>query len=358
MAIDVNTGKERLFFTTNSALLSVLAWMPDGSGVLLLSQEIAPNAPKQIIFVSHPEGKLRPVTRDTNSYDDLSLAADGHTLATVLSESHAALDVAAGDGASPRQLLSSPGGMVVNWTPSGQLLIDQDVRISLLNPDSGARTALTPDGQLSIQPAACPDGRYVVLSKFEEARRALNVWRIDANGANPKQLSSGKNDEYSKCSSDGAVFFSDIASGGRLNRVPMDGGNSAKISDLIVAGSIDLSPDGKLLAFYTFHSNDAKGKLALLSAPTGATEKLLDLERPPHGPLRFSHDGKALVYPIHTGEVHNLWRQNLDGSPGQQITHFDCEEIWDFRWSPDGSKLALVRGHTDSDVVLIRDSQQ
>ena len=78
------------------------------------------------------------------------LAADGHTLATVLSESHAALDVAAGDGASPRQLLSSPGGMVVNWTPSGRLLIDQDVRISLVNPDSGARTALTPDGQLGI----------------------------------------------------------------------------------------------------------------------------------------------------------------------------------------------------------------
>ena len=85
---------------------------------------------------------------------------------------------------------------------------------------------------------------------------------------------------------------------------------------------------------------------------------MLDLERPPHGPVDFWYDGKALVYPIHNGEVHNLWRQNVDGSRGQQITHFDAEEIWGFRWSPDGSKLALVRGHTDSDVVLIRDSQQ
>ena len=75
--------------------------------------------------------------------------------------------------------------------------------------------------------------------------------------------------------------------------------------------------------------------------------------------LRFSPDGKAVVYPIHIGEVHNLWRQNLDGSPGQQITHFDSRgDLVTFRWSPDGSKLALVRGHTDSDVVLIRDSQQ
>jgi len=35
-----------------------------------------------------------------------------------------------------------------------------------------------------------------------------------------------------------------------------------------------------------------------------------------------------------------------------------AEEIWSYRWSPDGKQLALVRGHTDSDVVLLRDSQQ
>ena len=29
----------------------------------------------------------------------------------------------------------------------------------------------------------------------------------------------------------------------------------------------------------------------------------------------------------------------------------------DFHWSFDGSKMAVIRGHTDSDVVLIRDMQ-
>ena len=33
------------------------------------------------------------------------------------------------------------------------------------------------------------------------------------------------------------------------------------------------------------------------------------------------------------------------------------EHIIDFHWSFDGSKLGVIRGHTDSDVVLIRDSQ-
>jgi hypothetical protein len=58
-----------------------------------------------------------------------------------------------------------------------------------------------------------------------------------------------------------------------------------------------------------------------------------------------------------TAGVDNLRSQPLDGSPGKQITQFPAEHILDFHWSPDGSQLGLIRGHTDSDVVLIRDMQ-
>jgi Tol biopolymer transport system component len=74
--------------------------------------------------------------------------------------------------------------------------------------------------------------------------------------------------------------------------------------------------------------------------------------------VRFSRDGKSMVYPIRENNADNLWQQPLDGSAGKQLTSFKAEHIWDYRWSADGSKLGLVRGHTDSDVVLIRNSQQ
>jgi Tol biopolymer transport system component len=54
--------------------------------------------------------------------------------------------------------------------------------------------------------------------------------------------------------------------------------------------------------------------------------------------------------------VDNLWLQSLDGSKGKQITDFTAEYIYDLRWSFDGKQLAMVRGHTDSDVVLIREN--
>ncbi len=39
-----------------------------------------------------------------------------------------------------------------------------------------------------------------------------------------------------------------------------------------------------------------------------------------------------------------------------QLTDFRSEDINEFRWSPDGKKLALARGHSDADVVLLRDT--
>ena len=53
----------------------------------------------------------------------------------------------------------------------------------------------------------------------------------------------------------------------------------------------------------------------------------------------------------------NVWMQPLDGSKGRNLTHFnDLEKIQDFRWSPDGKTLALLRFSSVSDVILLRDT--
>jgi hypothetical protein len=54
--------------------------------------------------------------------------------------------------------------------------------------------------------------------------------------------------------------------------------------------------------------------------------------------------------------VENLWLQPLDGSPGRQITSFPGELIGSYQWSPDGKSIGMLRFHTESDVVLLRES--
>jgi Tol biopolymer transport system component len=140
--------------------------------------------------------------------------------------------------------------------------------------------------------------------------------------------------------------------------VPLEGGTPERISEL-PAYQLALSPDGKVLAFATFTSSDPRTRLALLPVDSLSNTRFLD---PQHrlavdGPLRFSPDGKSLVYATRDQDTDNLWLQPLDGSPGKQITNFKSEHLTDFHWSFDGSKLGMVRGHTDSDVVLLQESK-
>ncbi len=96
-----------------------------------------------------------------------------------------------------------------------------------------------------------------------------------------------------------------------------------------------------------------------MATDAGAVPKLVPFQRPrATGFIRFSRDGKSLIYTTRENGVDNLLQQPLDGSAGKALTAFKAEHIWDFHWSPDGSKLAMVRGHTDSDVVLMRNIQQ
>jgi Tol biopolymer transport system component len=73
--------------------------------------------------------------------------------------------------------------------------------------------------------------------------------------------------------------------------------------------------------------------------------------------LQFTPDGKSVAYAIRKRGVDNVWVQPLDGSAGHAITDFKSEQIWSFHLSPDGKRLGILRGHYDSDVVLLQESK-
>jgi len=358
VALDVSSGKQKLFYTSDDRLLQRAVWMPDGKG-LIASNQFNNN---QIVFVSYPEGKWHPVTRDTNNYNDPSVAGDGRSLATVMSEGQWNLSTMP-SGAPTAQLHQLTLGAPVYqfaWMRDSRMIRNGRSGLAILDPVSGNSTPVPlPEDTIANTPFACPDGRFIVFTSiFSKGNRVLNTWRMDAGGGNLKQLSNGKVDQYPVCSSSGWVLYQDNASGNRLMKVPVDGGQATKVSDELTA-DFDVSPDGKTVAIATFgHLAEHIEKLTIVAVDSGQLLKSFDFERPRSGHIRFSADGKAIVYPVRAAGTDNLWSQPVDGSPGKQITDFPAEHILEFRWSFDGKQLALIRGHTDSDVVLIRDMQQ
>jgi WD40 repeat protein len=185
-------------------------------------------------------------------------------------------------------------------------------------------------------------------------------------------LTHGKKDLAPVCSPDQKwVYYSDF-SNFQLWRVPLDGSGSPELvprsSDfqgIIPETPVSFSVDGKTLAYLVFvapHPNEYVDKIALLNLESPSSLRLLDTAHISgnggvHG-VQFTPDGNHVAYSVGENGADNIWVQPLNGAVGHRITNFESEQILSFHWSPDGKKLGILRGHSDSDVVLLQESKQ
>jgi serine/threonine protein kinase len=379
---DVTKNQETPLFSFTDKRINDVRWMPDGKGMVILYLDKNTNFTRgQAGYVSYPEGKFESITNDTNNYNTLSLSGDGRTLTTIQSQTVGELDMLPAAGGATAAGLAIPGiakqlqqTRDVAWLTDSDLLLIQPGRILRVSSDGARQTELFSDSAVNLGTAAvCGGGHSIVFHmRGREGNDASRVWRMDADGANLKRLTGGDDDFRPLCSQGGKwVFYYD----GKANhwaRVPLEGGTPEVLPAIGVPGSPIFpigseSRDDRILAVYgtvvdkatsTYKNSIAIVNTASLNAPPlvlPADPRITVSNRS----IQFTPDGQAIVYVI-SGEnnVDNLWLQPLDGKPGRQITQFQSDQIPGFGWSPDGKKLLVGRGHTESDVVLLRDTSK
>jgi serine/threonine protein kinase len=130
-----------------------------------------------------------------------------------------------------------------------------------------------------------------------------------------------------------------------------------KVSRLTSNGKIwssSISPDSRLIACgFTDEQPGSLPRIALLSIEGGEFTKTFDMPVTASGPIRWSADGKAILYRDTRNGVTNIWSQPVEGGPPKQLTDSKADQIFDFNLSRDGKQLAVARGTVSSDVVLI-----
>ena len=377
--LNVAGGKPRRFASFSNLLTGDFKWMPDGNGILALYSEKGPDyfQRAQIGFVSDGSGRINPITRDTSSYATLTLSVDGKTLATVQTKTSQNLylervaDSLAIAGEA-RSVL--PEGQFIYWfawTADGNLVFTDLSRILRTSIDQTVPTHLVGDSNAAIVELSGCGGRYLVFSwAFHGGTNSTNIWRANSDGSNPTKLSNGKNDRSPVCSVDGKWTYYWNLELQQLWRAPLEVPGKPEAVPAGVApktlpagNGLSASPDGRYLAYVlatvpTPEDPYPQYKIALLDLmATSSPLHVIDAdERISSGGISFAPDSKAVAYPVRESGVDNLWVQPFDGSSGRRITSFTAEQISTFGWSPDGKTLAILRGHTNSDVVLIRDT--
>ena len=370
--MDVASGKTRDFAAINGFVFLKSVWLPDGRGLLVQYQDVnAGLYHNQIGFVSYPGGQFHTITKDTNSYESLSLSADAKTLATVQLKRVFTLYAipAAGTGAnSPTPVMpqQQKGSLSFSWAGNDGFYLAGDRQLVRASFDGSNKTTLLNNASITSI-AACPDGRTLLLSLIGQGSgNGTNIWRVNADGTNLKRLSNGQRDRGPECSLDSKWAYYINANASRVERVSVDGGTPEALPGtpiphaLILDRYFDPSPDGKSVAFLiSVPEKNPVHKIAVVPLNAGAQPQVRFLD--PHPaiwyPLKFAPDGKALVYPITQNRIENLWLQPLDGFPGRQITNFNTDQmILGLRWSPDGKIIGVLNRRIDADVVLLRES--
>jgi eukaryotic-like serine/threonine-protein kinase len=360
-AVSVETGEVEAITPPKWFAVRQVAWLADGSGLLFNAQDHSSAAPYQIWQASYPGGETRRVTNDLINYRSFSLTPDSNTLATVQGEFVANIWVMpANDSARAAQITSGRiGHSELGWTPDGRLVYNSNangsVDIYLIDSRGGEPKQLTANAASNSYPAPTRDGRYIVFMSDRAGRP--NVWRMDADGGNQKQLTGGY-DLFPHVSPDGRwIVYQSLSGENKLRKVSIDGGQFVELTDY-VSGTPAFSPDGSQIACTYQERAGAPAKIAVIPAEGGRPLKTFPLPREGEAfanVIRWTPDGRDIVY-ARVGEgVSNLWAQPVDGRPPRQITSFTAERIFWFDYSHDGKQLALTRGTQAGDVVLIKD---
>ncbi len=327
-------------------------WLPEGSGLLVAMTDAVAGERAQIWHVAYPGGEVRRFTNDLTNYSRhyLDLTADGSTLAAIENVRRSRVELMDGPRSEIRQLPTADNVQSVTWAPDGTLYYRTGSRhIFHAAVDGAPGTQLTQENTINFHPSVCGDGTLVYgVSKDDRPQ----IVRTDREGARPEVIvSEGINPQ---CSPDSTwVAFSRINTGAGVFRLSLDGGTPTEL--IPNASTLDsrISPDGTMVVAeaWTDAATDptvwrvvpAAGGAPLYSIPTPAGTGLIS----------WSPDGRALQYVRTRSTGDNIWEQPLAGGAPRQVTSLTSGRIFNFAWRRDGKQLALVRGETGSDVILI-----
>jgi serine/threonine protein kinase/Tol biopolymer transport system component len=361
----VGTGAVRTLYATRGSI-GRPRWLPDGEALLLPVREEGAGAQGQLWKVSYPSGDAQRLTNDLTDYSFpwLDLTADGSSVVTV--ETTFALDIWAAPGGD-----SSHATQITSGGPSvaGVSILSKD-RILLANRnrelysadfDGGNRT-LVASSERNIQFATgCGDGKHVVYASTRGAES--DIWRMDADGSNPVQLTHQRPALLPICAPDGLSLLFDYADGFKTWRMGIDGTN---LTELPLANQSSpfafLSPDNKLVLYRKGHPDLPQSRDQLIAVPVEGGPPVFSFELPlgaivGQGIPQWSPDGHAVDFALTRGGASNIWRQPVPSGAIKQITNFPSGYLRSFKWSPDGKILFIARGSVTSDIILLKSAK-
>jgi Tol biopolymer transport system component len=339
-----------------------LAVLRKSAGLIMTATEPTTKL-TQLFHVSLPDGTKTRITNDLANYGAVSLdGADRNIISIQRTDEGRVFAGEATDLANLRVVTKDPvASGFVDWTPDGRLVYDARENnrsyIWISDPNGQSAERLTDSGADDYEARVSGDGRFIVFTS--ERAGFSQVWRMDVDGSNETLLANVEGWTLRpRFEADGrtVVFVWDRDGKKSFARVPVTGGNVEVMRDLPLDYSVywAMSHDGQFVAFSYRDGKEPRTKLGIARA--GESQPFAVLDAWPTEFLKWTPDDKYLFYlerrPMGgpAGRVFQIG----PGSPQPKVLYnAEPGRLSDLTYSPDGKRVAVVKGRIISDAVLL-----
>jgi len=408
---DPETGKREDFVSRSGGFIQSLAWLTDGSGLVLTVFDLATTLSNQVFVVTYPAGKFQRVTNDFNDYAGVSAGgAEGsivsnrstalanlYTIDVTLGATHPITATASpenspipiglsilgdrvyysalrGDFSGISSLSLAGGQPTVYETGSGHVLLiraaagkvviqridtDQQMHVWRMEPNGGM-TQLTKGNGESLKDIS-PDGKWISFTYADSSR---GIWIMPADGGEARLIAPnaivGFNQGIGVFSPDSkAVVTTEYETVEGLIRnvfrvTPIDGGDSYVVRLPQRAADYEGDPASDAVSFIDASDPNRNLYRQPMSKAAEKPQKLTNFTEGIMTAHRWSPDGKRLAVVRRMPNGENVWILNREGSQPRQLTQFMSLDVTQVAWAPDNAHLVVNAGQFSNDVVTIR----
>jgi DNA-binding winged helix-turn-helix (wHTH) protein/Tol biopolymer transport system component len=316
----------------------------------------------QIWTISRKTGETRRVTNDLNSYSRISSAAG--KILTVQKTAVSHLRVADLDESlqmpGVRDVLSESGYIShAAWTNDGKILYSSTAggkrEIWRADADGANPVQLTVNANVSFGITVSPVDGSIIFSATEDGRYFLVA--ADREGKNMRRITEGSEDVYPNFTNDGqAIIFQRGLNNKTLTlwRLNIADGQIRQLTET-QASHPAVSPDGAQTAHYFMDRElDNLWRIGLISSADGKFLGKLDL--PPKTTerrMRWHPNGDFLSQISYRGDRAVLFLIPVrGGSEPREIAELGKGDVNWFEWSKDGAKILVSQSIETQDAVL------
>lgn len=353
--IDVESGEQKDFIKEKFFSIRHLAWLPNQDRLLMTASENLGDV-SQIWEVDAQTRKIKLVSHDSTSYSKISVPKNAEMI--VAGTITADFRLFTGETANPNNieyLTQARDGFA--FTSDGKIVYASDASgnedIWIMDADGANQKQLTGESSVDAYPIVSPDNQFIYFSSNRNGK--YEIWRMSIDGTNQTKISKNESGKPRFVTPDGKWVYFENSLTQIVWKAATDGTEEQPLFSEKIGYYHAFSPDGTQMAFLKKDKETKKFMLSLMSLDNQQITKIYQLpnDRTPYF-LTWTADGKFLNYLMSAENEETFWTQDVTKESPTELSNLGNESTMDCRLNPNSTKYGFIRGNWKHDAFLLK----